>query len=108
MLVDGSKVQNPSGLLKEVQDRWGCIVGSKKQGLIDHCSRNNGEKVAPGLMIRRPSSKVVGETLTQQEQAYKASCAEAKSRVDYLAKSKTKGTVPHGVREYGASEVKGK
>lgn len=111
-MVDGSKVQNAMGLLKDANRIWKNITESEKDGLIHYCNRGeNGQKATPNATIRRPSSKATGAQRTEQEQAFEEACRQARERAAYLAKAETKrgstriaGTANAKFRQFGSSE----
>lgn len=105
LLVNGSHVQNVYGILQNTSDIWKRITESEKEGLIDHCSTFDGEKVAKQIRLDRPSSVKQGEELALQERQFEKDIEEVRKRAHYLGKDRQKGDVPKGVREFGASEL---
>jgi hypothetical protein len=105
VLLNGNLVQRVDGIFQHTARIWSQIIGSPKEGLIDHCSTFMGEKVPKQIRINRPSSMKGGEALMIQQQQFKAQKEEARKRAHYLGKDDQKGDVPKRVREYGASEL---
>lgn len=105
LLLDGNKCQSPEGVKQVVSKKWKSVVGSEKDGLVDYC-RHQPYHPLPALeMIRRPSSVAVEEILERQEESFVKARQTALDHADYLAKERTKGNAPDGVRELLASRV---
>ena len=103
--VNGSVMQNPYGLLKQVDAIWNSILGGSHQGLIHLCGKScMGETTTGSIMIRRPSSVATGTVLAEQQQAFETDYAQAMYRASYLAKSFSKDLTPPGVRRFGGSQ----
>ena len=106
LLVNGSLMQNPYGLLHKANEIWNRILGGVFPGLIEFCdSRCLGQRETGSIMIRRPSSVAEGETLVRQQQIYDEKLQEALGRASYLAKTFSKGNTPYRVREFGCSQI---
>jgi hypothetical protein len=102
LLVNGSMIQNPMGLLQSAERIWNGVVGVKYPGLVHLCS--HGQDLGC-IMIKRPSSNATGERLNYQTISFDEALAEALQRAAYLAKSHSKGNVPKRVRQYGCSRI---
>ena len=106
LLVNGSLMQNPMGLLHKASEIWSRILRGAYPGLIEFCdSRCLGHKETGSIMIRRPSSVAEGETLFRQQQIYDEKLQEALGRASYLAKTFSKGNTPYRVREFSCSQI---
>ena len=106
-LVDGSKVQNSYGIKKEANRLWMQIIKTDKSGLVNFCNKRNRQKFNSDIMIKSPSPSASEEVQAEKKKSFKEDCERARlDHADYLAKSATKGSVPKGKREYGASVLK--
>ena len=95
-LLDGNKTASPHNHLKKAEELWVKAVGAPEgtKGLVDYCDKaRDGSPQRNAIMLRRISDKVVEN---YDEAFYHAS---------YLAKIRTKGHAPKGVRQYGGTEV---
>ncbi|KAA1054440.1 YagK/YfjJ domain-containing protein [Azospirillum argentinense] len=105
LLVNGSLIQNATGIWAKAQKLWSRITGGPN-GLIHHCwPTRKGLSGIGGIMIRRPSGVATGPQLLLQQQEYNATWSAAQESAAYLAKTYSKGNAPHRVREYGASQL---
>ena len=105
LLLDGNKVQNYFPILEEVSRIWGYVLQCDPAGLVDYCNHDrNGTPVKNGIMIRRPSSKAVGEELARQQQKYNEDFARCFEWASYLAKVHQKANTPRGSRRFGFSQ----
>ena len=84
LLLDGRKIQNPYGVMKEAERLWGGV---------NHCSAAGLVHLSGHRMLRTDSP-------TYQEDI--AACIFAAT---YLSKANTKGAAPSRVREYGYSHL---
>lgn len=106
LLVNGSLMQNPYGLLKKTEEIWNHILGGDFPGLIEFCDKKcMGNKTTGSVMMRRPSSEAKGDELICQEQAYQAACRDAIWRASYLAKTFSKDETPYRKRVFGCSQI---
>ena len=106
LLVNGSLMQNPYGLLSDVGAIWNRILGGVYTGLIHFCgSQCLGQSTTGSVMIRRPSTVAEPAIQARQQQAYQAAYDQALYRASYLAKTFSKGGTPHRVREFGCSQL---
>ena len=105
VLVDGNRIQHVNRIVNDASKIWKGITASSKDGLIDYCSNYNGRKVSKEIWIKRPPSKKTGEELIQLAQEFESGKEDVRYRAHYLGKARSKGNVPRGVREYGASEL---
>lgn len=107
-LLDGNKVRSPYGVVQKTQELWKDIVSSSADGLVDFCKPQPSNPIPPLQMIRRPSSKAGGDVLAQQQGEYETAIRITLNHGEYLAKERTKGNAPAGVREVLASQVRKK
>lgn len=107
-LLDGNKVQSPYGVAHKAQELWKDIVSSPADGLVDFCKPQPTNPIPPLRMIRRPSSKAGGDVLARQQGEYETAIRITLQHGEYLAKERTKGNAPAGVREVLASQVRKK
>jgi len=106
LLVNGSLMQNPYGLLSDVGAIWNRILGGIYPGMIHFCgSQCLGDSTTGSVMIRRPSTVAEPALQAQQEQAYQAAYGHALYLASYLAKNFSKGGTPHRVQEFGCSQL---
>ena len=101
-MVDGSKIQNPMGILQEADRIWEHTINCVGAGLVDFCRHNGG---VGHVMLRRPSSALQGAELEMERRQFQDSYNDSIQRVMYLAKSYGKGNTPHRVREFGCSQM---
>ena len=102
VMIDGSKIQNPVGVLHEADRIWRHTVGYDVTGLVDFCCHDGG---VGHVMLRRPSSVATGEALEIRQHQFRDAYDNAVRRVMYLAKSYSKGNTPPRVREFGCSQM---
>ena len=102
MLVDGSKIQNPMGILLEADRIWNHTIGYGGTGLVNFCCHDGG---VGHVMLRRPSSVAEGEALETAQCQFRDAYDDAMRRIMYLAKSYSKGNTPPRVREFGCTQM---
>ncbi|WP_422652953.1 YagK/YfjJ domain-containing protein [Arenibaculum sp.] len=103
LMVDGSKVQNPRGILNDAERIWSALTGVAPGGLIDHCRHVYSGTQTPGhVMVRRPPKATTGDPEAHWRE-YERSRSDALALGSYLAKPQGKGMAPPRVREFGAS-----
>lgn len=101
LFIDGSKVQNPYGILQSVESIWQGVIGIVRPGLIHFCCQDGG---TGHVMLIRPSSVLQGPELEAQTWQFDMAYRDALHRIAYLAKTYSKGNAPYRVREYGYSQ----
>jgi len=102
MMVDGSKIQNPMGILREADRIWNHSIGYGGTGLVNFCCHDGG---VGHVMLRRPSSVAEGEALETAQREFRDAYDDATRRIMYLAKTYSKGGAPPRAREYGCSQI---
>ncbi len=106
VLMDGNKVQRYHPVLSHVSGVWGRILQCDPVGLVDYCNHDrSGNPVQNGIMIRRPSSKAVGEKLEKQTQQFQEDFARAFQWASYLCKENQKMNTPPNMRRFGVSQL---
>lgn len=122
LLLDGNKVQYPQDIQETAANKWSRIVGCKPDGIVDYCKHKKDHRLPAMEKIVRPSSKATGEELERQTEEFNRTRKLALDHASYLAKEKTKvrqkktdepkdsdapkPTIPDGVREVLASQVR--
>lgn len=104
LMLDGSKTQNPMGILHEADRIWTNRIGYTGTGLVHFCQQDGG---VGHVMIRRPSNLAVGEDLLAQQRQAANAYHTALAKGSYLAKTYSKGDAPFRAREYGCSQMRG-
>jgi Inovirus Gp2 len=105
LLLDGSQRHHTLTIWDEAAEIWSRITNGP-HALLHRCwhapigGDGNG-----GIMIRRPSSKAIGNDLYEQEQAFQNAYIAALNWTSYLAKEYSKENTPFGVRRYGSSRL---
>lgn len=102
LIIDGSKVQNPMGILHEADRIWAYMLGHTGTGLVHFCQQDGS---VGHVMIRRPSSVAEGNDLFVQQRQFGEAYNDAIGKGAYLAKTYSKGGAPSRVREYGCSQM---
>lgn len=121
-LVDGNKHQCPHDVQQTVTEKWVGCVGGDPDGIVDYCRHKETHPLPAMEKIVRPSSKATGEELERQTEEFNRTRKLALDHASYLAKEKTKvrqkktgkpkrskapkPTIPDGVREVLASQVR--
>jgi len=95
LLLNGSLVQNPMGVWAKASEFWSWITNGPA-ALVHLCG---------GMMIRRPSTMVVGEGRIVQQNAFQSAYTDALNWGSYLAKEFSKGNAPYRMRQYGSSRL---
>lgn len=101
LFIDGSKIQNPHGILQSIERIWQGVIGVVQPGLVHFCCQDGS---VGHVMLIRPSSALQGPELDAQIWQFEMAYRDVLRRIAYLAKAFSKGSAPHRVREYGYSQ----
>lgn len=101
LFIDGSKIQNPHGILHSIERIWQGVIGVVQPGLVHFCCQDGG---VGHVMLIRPSSAQQGPALEAQVWQFDMAYRDVLRRMTYLAKAFSKGNAPYRVREYGYSQ----
>lgn len=100
LLLDGSKIENGWGVRAIAARIWSTLLNANCDACIHLCPQKQG---GTGIMIRRPSSRSIGDKLLMETKAFELAYRAAYGWAGYLAKTYTKGGAPLNVREFGSS-----
>lgn len=105
LLLNGNKVQNYFPILEKVSKTWGMVLRQNAVGCVNYCNNYNGVPVDNGIMIRRPSSLVVGDELLRQQYEFNQAYQHCFAWASYLAKVNQKSSTPFGIRRFNSSRI---
>jgi len=95
-MLDGSKAKSPQYHLDRAERCWNSVVGVPEdaQGYVHRCYRDwDGMPQKNAVMLRRGAED------------FDKNFDDCFRRMSYLAKEKSKGSIPKGVRQFGGSET---
>lgn len=101
LFIDGSKIQNPFGILQSAESIWQGVIGVVQPGLVHFCCQDGS---VGHVMLIRPSSEQQGPALEAQMWQFDMAYRDALVRLSYLAKRYSKGDTPYRARAYGYSQ----
>tara|TARA_R110002072_G_scaffold303093_1_gene493201 strand:- start:5002 stop:5610 length:609 start_codon:yes stop_codon:yes gene_type:complete len=101
LLLGGSEIQNGWGVRSVVAGKWSRLLKGDFGACIHLCPPAYD---ASGILIQRPTEHAEGWKLLAEIDEFEAAHAAAFNWACYLAKIYTKGSAPHGVREFGSSQ----
>ena len=107
VLMNGNKVLKYFPVLQYISEVWGRILQCDPNGLVDYCEWDrDGNPAQNGIMIRRPSSKALGEDLERQKQQFQKDFGRCFFWASYLCKENQKSNIPFRKKRYGTSQMK--
>lgn len=101
LLLDGSRIENGWGVHAHAARIWSRLLGVNCVSGIHLCEPIGG---GSGIMIRRPTRQAEGEKFQMELAEFDAAYRAALAWASYLAKTRTKGNAPLGVKEFSSSQ----
>jgi len=101
LLFDGSRLESGWGVRTYAARIWERLLGVKCDADIHLCEPDGG---GSGITIRRPTREAEGEKFQIELAQFDAACRAALQWAGYLAKTRSKGSAPLGVKEFSSSQ----